>query len=247
MHYYETKKKNNEDIISDNKVKIIELSKNSNKIFNSLTDLLNTLKIKKCLLDKIINNTVAYNNKYYIIYNEYIKDEIKYNNLLNNIKNVTTNLKHTNTSKSLKVCKINKDTDEIIEIYNSISEAGIKNNINNSSISSVCRGITKLSAGFKWKYYEESTLNNEKWEKYLLNFYVSNLGRIKLENGKIINGYLNRNKYLFFKHNKKSFSIHRLVATLFVENLNNYKYIIHIDKNKSNNNSNNLIWNKNRV
>lgn len=247
MHYYETKKNNNENIINHNKVKIIELSKDGNKIFNSMTDLLNILKIKKHLIDKIINNNLAYNDKYYIIYNEYIKDKTKYNDLLNNIKNVTTNIKHTNISNSLKVCKIDKNTDKILEIYDSISDAGLKNNVHNSSISSVCRGITKLSAGYKWKYYEEPTLDNEKWEKYLLNFYVSDLGRIKLENGRIITGCLNRNKYLFFKYNKKSLSIHRLVADLFVENPNNYKYIIHIDKDKLNNKSNNLIWNKNRV
>lgn len=45
-------------------------------------------------------------------------------------------------------------------------------------------------------------------------------------------------------------SVHRLVATYFVPNPNNYPIVLHKDDNKQNNNKNNLIWgtkSKNRL
>lgn len=51
------------------------------------------------------------------------------------------------------VAKIDKNTNEIIEIYNSISEAERKNNIA-KHIGSVCRGKRQTAGGYKWKYIE---------------------------------------------------------------------------------------------
>jgi len=50
-----------------------------------------------------------------------------------------------------KICPI---TSNILEIYKSIAEAGIKNNINKNSISNCLAGVTKTSGNFKWKYHE---------------------------------------------------------------------------------------------
>lgn len=49
------------------------------------------------------------------------------------------------------VAKIDKNTDEIIEIYNSVSEAERKNNIA-KHIGAVCRGKRQTAGGYKWKY-----------------------------------------------------------------------------------------------
>ena len=67
-------------------------------------------------------------------------------------------------------------------------------------------------------------------------------GSVYRENTRI-NGYINDNGYLTFtdRNNKKK-QIHRIIAELFVDNPNKYKFIIHIDKNKLNNHFTNLKW-----
>ena len=51
-----------------------------------------------------------------------------------------------------KVIQINKDTKEIIKIYNSIIEASKELKINYSSIVNCCKGRYKTSGGYIWKY-----------------------------------------------------------------------------------------------
>lgn len=67
-------------------------------------------------------------------------------------------------------------------------------------------------------------------------------GSVYRENTKI-NGYKNNNGYLTFtdRNNKKK-QIHRIIAELFVDNPNKYKFIVHIDKNKLNNHFANIKW-----
>ena len=87
-------------------------------------------------------------------------------------------------------------------------------------------------------------------------YQISNLGNVKslyrlANNNHIIkerilkpqenyNGYFIVNLY---KNNKmQARFVHRLVGKVFINNPNNYNYINHIDKNKSNNKVNNLEW-----
>lgn len=86
------------------------------------------------------------------------------------------------------------------------------------------------------------------------NYMISNFGRVKnLGNGKTWNkkerilkqeigvgGYIRVGLYKDKK--QRHFKIHRLVATHFIPNPNNYPCINHIDENKQNNNVNNLEW-----
>ena len=87
-------------------------------------------------------------------------------------------------------------------------------------------------------------------------YQVSNLGNVKsLGNGdnnnnvgkekmlklrKDKDGYLT--VFLYIHNYKKSYKVHRLVALAFLPNPNNYPQINHKDKNKSNNNVDNLEW-----
>jgi hypothetical protein len=80
-------------------------------------------------------------------------------------------------------------------------------------------------------------------------YQISNYGRVKsfkLGYGKIMKEVPNRYGYVTIKlvyfEQKKRFSIHRLVATYFLENPLNKKFVNHIDGNKSNNNLSNLEW-----
>lgn len=51
-----------------------------------------------------------------------------------------------------KVAKINPKTNEIENIYNSVSEASAINGINTGGIFKCCQGKRKTSGGFKWEY-----------------------------------------------------------------------------------------------
>lgn len=102
----------------------------------------------------------------------------------------------------------------------------------------------------------------EEWrdiEGYSGLYQVSNCGRVKsvertVRTGrgyrivpeKILKGIDNNVGYLYvnlYKDGKvKKYSIHRLVATTFIENPNNLPVINHKDENKENNCSSNLEW-----
>lgn len=78
-------------------------------------------------------------------------------------------------------------------------------------------------------------------------YQISNFGRVKsLTYGRIRKTQINNAGYEFVslcKDNKaRPHSIHRLVATAFVSNPYDYKYVNHIDENKLNNCASNLEW-----
>lgn len=91
-------------------------------------------------------------------------------------------------------------------------------------------------------------------------YKVSNYGRVKSMyfnakktlgyniklNPKIIKQGIDRHGYLFIRlycgNRIKRFSIHRLVAILFVPNPNNLSEVNHIDENPKNNHADNLEW-----
>ena len=67
--------------------------------------------------------------------------------------NVSPEERHQKQLQSLykSVARVNKDTDEILEVFSSISEAEKKYNTN-KHISNVCKGKRKTAGGFKWRY-----------------------------------------------------------------------------------------------
>lgn len=80
-----------------------------------------------------------------------------------------------------------------------------------------------------------------------LGIEVSNLGRViipKTTNHPehITYGSTDTHGYKHIKFNKKTYSVHRLVAETFIENPHHLPCVNHKDENKSNNNVENLEW-----
>ena len=78
-------------------------------------------------------------------------------------------------------------------------------------------------------------------------YQVSNLGRVKTTSTNYIKTLSKSNReYLRVQLHKngvsKHISVHRLVATAFLDNPNKLKEVNHKDENKTNNNASNLEW-----
>lgn len=88
----------------------------------------------------------------------------------NPFNNNVENLKWANTKETAEICNKNKpdryknqskkivclhkDTKNIINIYESISDASRKTDIDKGNIGKACKDINKNAGGYKWKYHE---------------------------------------------------------------------------------------------
>lgn len=97
--------------------------------------------------------------------------------------------------------------------------------------------------------YSIANYENEEWR--LLNnistnnkYYISNYGRVKSDTNKGIRimKVHKANGYYRVQILHKMYFIHRLVATYFIDNPNNYEQVNHKDFNKLNNKIENLEW-----
>ena len=90
---------------------------------------------------------------------------------------------------------------------------------------------------------------NEQWRSIseYINYQVSNMGRVRNANtGKILKPVLLKSGYpsvkLYNNDHNKTMLIHRLVASEFIDNLDNKLVVDHIDHDKTNNIVTNLRW-----
>lgn len=133
----------------------------------------------------------------------------------------------------------------LIKRWSCPREASIKLGIYAMGISKCVRNIQKSAGGFSWKYVEEKENPEEFWIKHpFLDLYASNFGRLK--NDQFVMNQQLRDGYYRVKFGKplfrKTYSAHRLVAETFHENPENKPEVDHIDRNRINNNIENLRW-----
>jgi len=162
------------------------------------------------------------------------------------------------TNQNIQVWRVDKDTNEKLELYNSLEEAGkwcVENKLVSTlqtartSISYSFRGIYKTSCGFRWIMKEQENLDNEEWRNVKINgqvyenYFVSSLGRFKNRKGIIMENYKpHHSGYIFLRVNIQKYALHRLIAMTFLDNPENKPAVNHIDGNKTNNAVSNLEW-----
>lgn len=196
------------------------------------------------------------------------KDKNRLNNCLDNLEWMTRKENNIHRCKDAiiiqearkrSIKQLDKDTDEIINLFNSIEEAGVwatdngftQNSHNGrNAIGNCLRGLSKLAYGYKWEYDLETNLYDENWKRIPFtkkDYYVSNLGRFKNSNGIIITKFKPcLSGYLVACVDRVTYRLHRLVAMTFLENPENKEQVNHIDGNKTNNAVSNLEWVTNR-
>ena len=96
------------------------------------------------------------------------KDTDKHNNRVGNLEWATNSenqihaykhgLNHVTGNAGRKkrpVCKIELETGKVIETYQSLSEAGLKNGLHDTNIHKVLNGSRRSCGGYGWKYESE--------------------------------------------------------------------------------------------
>jgi len=206
------------------------------------------------------------------------KNKIRTDNIVENLewathaeqnshKNNKTKKIYKNHNNGKKILKIDKNTNNIIETYETLMIASKwilenidKTNTENMDIEKVLKNISSslsqkikrsnnnyFGYNFIWKYEENNTIfQDEIWKPIVdvekKGYYISNFGRVKSPNNKIKDTFGITGGYYEMKFDKKHYKIHRLVATYFIDNPENKPLVNHKNGDKFNNKVNNLEW-----
>eukprot|EP01083_Nonionella_stella_P022006 60862_1 len=185
-----------------------------------------------------------------------------YNDILENLNWMTPsqNMKHSYTLSTRKRAEIpvelTRANGDVLH-FPSVGKCGLFMSLTTSSrVSELCTK-QQFYHGYQFKYSDPrkydtcvTNLHNEQWKQCGIGvmqqtYFISDHGRVKV--GYKINGKekliqtRNAGNYNYVNAPKSS-TVHRLVATHFVPNPNNYNIVDHIDGNSLNNNASNLRW-----
>lgn len=187
------------------------------------------------------------------------KDGNKKNNNEENLEwvSLSENGKHAfslglNKPTRIKVSQYTLDNVFIRE-YESSVDAEKKTGVFNGHISNICRGDRgrKTAGGYIWKYSSYIPTTEPVPEGKTMigypNYIITNDGRVyNSQRNKYLSPYKHEGGYMMLSisdgKKRTTFSAHRLVALLFLDNPNSLPEVNHIDFDKSNNNVDNLEW-----
>lgn len=185
-------------------------------------------------------------------------DGDKMNNKASNLEwtTIKANNKHAydtglNRVTTRAVCKLDEN-DNILETFESLREAKEETGISDGNIASVCKN-GKKAGGFRWKFRDVNKNEGEIDTTGFIpvngfpNYLISSEGVVyNPRYKKILKQQINSDGYktisLVNNNSKKSFLVHRLVATHFVDKVDGKDLVNHKDSNKLNCNADNLEW-----
>jgi hypothetical protein len=194
------------------------------------------------------------------------KDGDKTNNMADNLDWVThsENSQHAHTiglvnTYRRKIRKLNQDTREFIEEFDSVKDALTSVGKIRGNINVACSGVQKTAYGFCWEYSDAKKENPkeeeikddspEEWKQFRdTNYQVSTHGNIKskkcpmMKQASLSNDKRRKIISLTIKNKQKTFLVYRLVAEVFIPNPTGLSDVDHIDGNPSNNHLCNLRW-----
>ena len=144
---------------------------------------------------------------------------------------------------------------EFIKEWNNYDEIKNTLNFNSSHISNCCLNKIKKAYNFIWRQtniiYDLNELKNfitiqTGDSNTFLKYKINKNGDIINHNNMIMKYHIQYGykvlELISDNNTSKTFKIHRLVALTFLNNLNNYPIVNHIDENKLNNSIENLQW-----
>lgn len=189
-------------------------------------------------------------------------DSNRLNNHVTNLEWVTIaeNVRHGFTHGNHRATKrgVQKLDEEynVLEEFESITDAGIKTGISATFIATVCKEKRPHAGGFRWKFTNENPneVHNEEIDlsnfvkiNDFPNYMISRTGLIyNIRFKKYMKATPNEEGYKYLNlsnnKNKKYFYVHRLVAEYFIPKVEGKDLVNHIDSNRQNNHVDNLEW-----
>ena len=185
-------------------------------------------------------------------------------NDVNNLRRVTCkeNAENRNHAKSVpkrwtRIQRIDPETDEVLQTYSSLKEAGewVKDNTNTKDSKPHARfnkvankNITAF--GFKWTYIDDNEeIDGEVWKPIPLEmtskagYHVSNYGRVKHPSERNISKGTFKSGYMVTSLGSgRHIGIHIIVATVFLKNDEDLPMVEHRNSDKADNRLDNLFW-----
>jgi hypothetical protein len=160
---------------------------------------------------------------------------------------------HKKESYTRPIWKCDKVTRERIKLYDSVKDACIDVNPNNTysiekKIYTVVNGHRKSCFGYYWEYQEYEIIEGEIWKEIDSNligkigYNVSSEGRVRNEKGKLFHGHSDASGYVRVSINERLHRVHVLVTRTFLPNFYGKPHVNHKDGNRSNNRLYNLEW-----